>query len=80
MKKKGKSHKRGYYIPSLQAKIHPLLHKNKKFSTSRFYQSKFGHGKVITSLKRIGVTKPAKSWCCRDTEQSVINLYTKCQK
>ena len=79
-KKERESSRRGYYVPSLQAKIHPLLGRTRKFYASRFYQLKVGHGAIGTFLERIGATESAKCWWCGDAEQSVIHLYTKCRK
>ncbi len=67
--------KSGFYIPSLKAKIDPLLSKTKKCYASRFYQLKIGHGPIGTFLKRIGATETAECWWCGAAEQSVIYLY-----
>ncbi len=79
-KKKRERSRRGYYIPSLQAKIHLLFGRTRKFYASRFYQLKVGHGAIGTFLERIGATESAKCRWCGDAEQSVIHLYTKCRK
>ena len=67
-------------FPCLKTQIHPLLDKAKKLYASRFYQLKAGHGAIGTFLERIGAVESAECWWCGDGEQSVMQLYTRCQK
>ncbi len=74
------SSRRGYYIPCLATQIDLLLGWRRKLYASRFYQLKVGHGAISTFFERIRAEESAKFWWCRDAEQSVMHLYTKCQK
>lgn len=44
------------------------------------FQLKVGHGAIGVFLERIGVTETAECWWCKQAEQSVEHLYTKCRK
>ena len=46
----------------------------------RFYQLKIEHGAVGIFFARIGVIKTPECWWCRAQEQTVIHLYTECQR
>lgn len=46
----------------------------------KFYQIKVEHRTIGTFFRKIIATKTVKSWKYRVAKQSIIYLYTKCQK
>ena len=69
--------RRGFYFSSLKMQMDPVLGKTRKFSASRLYQLKVGHGAIGTFLHRIGATETAECWWCGDAEQSVYTFVYK---
>lgn len=56
----------------------PLLAKKKKLYAVQFYQLKIRYGAIGTFFNKIGAAKTTKCWWCRNTDQSIMHLYTKC--
>lgn len=75
--KKEKDEAKATIVPRLKPGIHPVLGQAPKRYASWFFQLKVGVG---VFLERIGVTETAECRWCKQAEQSVDHLYTKCRK
>ena len=69
-----------YCVPRLKSGIHLVLRQAPKRYASLFFQLKVGYGEVGLFLQRVGVTETAECCWCKQAEQSVDHLYTKCRK
>ena len=67
--------RQGFYVPSTDTKINPILRNVSKKYVARYYQLKVGHGVVGIFLARIGATEILKCWWCGAHEQTAVHLY-----